>query len=259
MESSSSKNLTFSLIPFPAKLEITSEKDCLVLQKSKLVFVHCSNSCNLKPSVFENLNSFLSSKGYRVKFVGEENSSKEEEEGKVIILFCRLPRFESSLGEEGYELLIQPNLVFLSANTDQGFFYGVETIKQIIFAQSLEQPKAESISIPSLQIFDKPVYSWRGLHLDVGRHFFPKQFIFKFLDLLAAHKMNIFHWHLTEDQGWRIEIKKYPKLTEIGAWRDQTQIGKENMYDNTRYGGFYTQDEIRQVVAYAADRFITVI
>ena len=116
-------------------------------------------------------------------------------------------------------------------------------------------------NIPAVEITDYPRFEYRGMHLDVARHFFPVEFVKKYIDLLAMHKMNRFHWHLTEDQGWRIEIKKYPKLTEIGAWRDSTLIGNygSGVYDNVRHGGFYTQEEIKQVVAYAQKRHITII
>jgi hexosaminidase len=121
------------------------------------------------------------------------------------------------------------------------------------------------VSIPAVQITDIPRFSWRGAHLDVGRHFFDKEFIKKYIDIIAIHKMNVFHWHLTDDQGWRIEIKKYPLLTEIGAWRDETVIGhpwagKEPVkYDGIRHGGFYTQGEIKEIIDYAADRYITIV
>ena len=111
--------------------------------------------------------------------------------------------------------------------------------------------------MPAVTIEDRPRFGWRGAHLDAGRHFMPKEFVKKYIDLLALHKMNMFHWHLTEDQGWRIEIKKYPRLTEVGAWRAETLVGRpaedpaENRYDGVRHGGFYTQDEVREVVAYA--------
>jgi len=122
---------------------------------------------------------------------------------------------------------------------------------------------ANNVSIPAVTIVDKPKYAWRGMLLDVGRYFYSPQFIKKYIDYLGAHKMNTFHWHLTEDQGWRIEIKKYPKLTEVGAWRDQTIVGhlrdKTRKYDGKRYGGFYTQEEIKDIVNYAKNRYVTVV
>ena len=128
-----------------------------------------------------------------------------------------------------------------------------------------EDLKMKELSLPAVEIIDEPRYGYRGMHLDVGRHFFGVDEVKKYLDMIAMHKMNIFHWHLTEDQGWRIEIKKYPKLTEIGAYRKGTAIGFAGSrnapytYDTIPYGGFYTQEEVREVVAYAAERHITVI
>jgi hexosaminidase len=150
------------------------------------------------------------------------------------------------LGEEGYLLEISPQEVRLSGNTAAGLFYGVQTIKQLLVLDS------DAVwSLPCLRLEDRPRFPWRGMLLDCGRRFMSKEFIKRTIDLLAGYKMNRFHWHLTEDQGWRIEIKKYPRLTEMGAWRV--------LEDGTRYGGFYTQEDIREVVAYAADRFVTVI
>jgi len=117
--------------------------------------------------------------------------------------------------------------------------------------------------MPCLEIEDYPRFSWRGMHLDVGRHFMPKEFIKKYIDLIALHKMNTFHWHLTEDQGWRIEIKKYPRLTQIGAWRKETIAGhfskKPMKFDGIAHGGFYSQDDIREIVEYAHRRYVTVV
>lgn len=115
------------------------------------------------------------------------------------------------------------------------------------------EAKGATVLIPAGEIKDEPRFSYRGMHLDVGRHFFPKEFIKKYIDLLALHNMNTFHWHLTEDQGWRIEIKKYPKLTEIGSQRSRTVIGRNTQeYDNTPYGGFYTQEEAKEIAEVCA-------
>ncbi len=147
--------------------------------------------------------------------------------------------------EEGYELTVTPEGAILRANTLQGFFYGSQTLRQLLTCET-----NPSNSLRGVHIVDTPRYTWRGMHLDVGRHFMPLAFVKRYIDLLAMHKFNIFHWHLTEDQGWRIEIKKYPKLTEVAAWRNK---------DGHRYGGFYTQDEIREIVAYAQERHITIV
>jgi hexosaminidase len=161
------------------------------------------------------------------------------------------------LGQEGYTLQSNEKGIQISAAEPNGLFYGMVTLWQLF-------PSNDSILvIPALEIRDKPRYQWRGVHLDVGRHFFPAEFIKRYIDIIALHKMNVFHWHLTEDQGWRIEIKKYPLLTEIGAWRDETIIGHPRnrpvKYDGTPHGGFYTQDEIKEIIQYAADRYITIV
>ena len=127
--------------------------------------------------------------------------------------------------------------------------------------QLLPVEKATSLSIPQVSVTDYPRFSYRGLHLDVSRHFFPVAFVKKYIDYIALHKMNYFHWHLTEDQGWRIEIKKYPALTSVGAYRNGTIIGRYpgRGNDNERYGGYYTHEEVREIVRYASDRHITVV
>ncbi len=195
--------------------------------------------------------------GYSLKTVEQKPA------GKSISL--TLDKEYSSLGPEGYRLNIAADAINISAFDAAGLFYGIQTLRQLlppdIFASS-PAPKIKW-SVPCADITDKPAFKWRGLHLDVCRHFFPKEFIKKYIDLLALHKMNIFHWHLTEDQGWRIEIKKYPLLTEVGAWRDETLIGSAGVkpwsFDGKRCDGFYTQQDIREIVAYAKGRHITVV
>ena len=158
--------------------------------------------------------------------------------------------------KEGYVLDVQADNVFLNGQTPNGVFYGIQTLRKAIPAQTT----ATDILLPAGVINDEPRFPYRGLHLDVSRHFFPLEFIKEYIDLLALHNMNTFHWHRTDDQGWRIEIKRYPKLTEIGAMRNRTVIGKNSgKYDNTPYGGFYTQEEAREIVEYARERYIDVI
>ena len=155
---------------------------------------------------------------------------------------------------EGYRIDISARRAQLSAGDDAGLFYGLQTLLQLA---------DERGNLPCVSIEDHPRYRYRGLHLDVCRHFFPVRFIKHYLDWMASCKLNTFHWHLTDDQGWRIEIKRYPRLTEIGGYRTRTQIGGFHedpiTYEQGRYGGDYTQDEIREVVAYAAERHIAVI
>ena len=163
----------------------------------------------------------------------------------------------SSEGDKGnYKLNVEPHSVEIKGDA-AGVFYGVQTFIQLLPVGT----KISRVETACVEIEDEPRFTYRGMHLDVGRHFFPVSFIKKYIDYIALHKMNYFHWHLTEDQGWRIEIKKYPRLTEIGAWRNGTIIGRYpgTGNDGIRYGGFYTQDEIKEVVKYAADRYITVV
>jgi len=164
-------------------------------------------------------------------------------------------------GTEGkYRMLVSPHTITIEGDTYQGTFYGMQTLIQLLPVEKISSAN-KNYSIPALTIEDYPRFSYRGMHLDVGRHFMPVDFVKKYIDYLAMHKMNYFHWHLTEDQGWRIEIKKYPRLTQVGAYRNGTIIGRYpgKGNDNQRYGGFYTQDEIKDVVAYAAKRFITIV
>ena len=165
------------------------------------------------------------------------------------------------LAPENYELIVDANGVAVRGGDGAGLFYGVQTLLQLL------PPRATGdVQVPCVRIRDKPAFGWRGSLLDVARHFFPVQFVKKYIDMLAAYKINTFHWHLTDDQGWRIEIKQYPKLTQVSAFRNETLIGAQESqqeadfrYDGQPHGGFYTQDQIREVVQYARDRYITVV
>ncbi|MGC4232890.1 MAG: beta-N-acetylhexosaminidase [Niabella sp.] len=162
----------------------------------------------------------------------------------------------ANTGKDGYTLDAGKKAIIIKGSSAPGAFYGVQTLIQLLPVQ-----KSAALTVPAVSIADAPATQYRGLHLDVSRHYFPVDFLKKYIDYLALHKMNYFHWHLTDDQGWRIEIKKYPELTKVGAWRNGAIIGKFPGTGNTnqRYGGFYTQEEAKEIVKYAADRFITVI
>ena len=150
---------------------------------------------------------------------------------------------------EAYSLEINPKKITISASGGAGIFYAIQSLLQLMPVEG----KQKNFSVPALSIQDSPRFKWRGMHLDVCRHFFPVEFIKKYIDILAFYKINRFHWHLTDDQGWRIEIKKYPKLTEAGSWR------KETAGDGKPYGGFYTQEQIKEVIRYAQERYVTVM
>jgi len=186
--------------------------------------------------------------------------SKKVRDAKANQLVCRV---ESDCSAEGYTLDIRPEGILVGASTAAGFFYALQTLKQMLPAQAaagLKAPYFLAWSLPCQSIEDHPRYSWRGFMLDEGRHIFGKAEVRRILDIMALYKMNRFHWHLTEDQGWRIEIKKYPKLTEIGAWRTSKSLPwGEYGSDTIHYGGYYTQDDIREIVAYAKERFIEVV
>jgi hexosaminidase len=155
-----------------------------------------------------------------------------------------------------YELKANSKSISIFASDNSGIFYGIQTFWQII-----SREEANSL-FPALNIKDEPAYSWRGMHLDCSRHFFSPEEIKKYIDYLAMYKMNVFHWHLTDDQGWRIEIKKYPKLTEISSKRKETLIGrpsKDQQFDGKEYGGFYTQEELKEIVKYAEQKHITIV
>ena len=157
---------------------------------------------------------------------------------------------------EGYRLTVAQDGIEIAGGSPAGVFYGAQTLRKSIPASA----QGMDIELPAVQINDAPRFAYRGLHFDVSRHFFPVDSVKRFIDMLALHNMNRLHWHLTDDQGWRIEIKKYPKLTEIGSQRKETVIGHNSgKYDGQPYGGFYTQDQIRDVIRYAEERFVTIV
>ncbi|MCA6073790.1 beta-N-acetylhexosaminidase [Fulvivirga sedimenti] len=174
--------------------------------------------------------------------------------GNVVVSFVLNKKADPAIGEEGYTLNAAPEGITVTANTPAGAFYGVQTLRQLIGDKQIE----------ACTITDYPRFEWRGLMLDVSRHFFTKEEVMQYIDLMAEYKFNVFHWHLTDDNGWRIEIKSRPKLTEVGAWRVE-RVGYFNSRKDpqpgepTPYGGFYTHEDIREVVQYAKDRQITIV
>ena len=161
--------------------------------------------------------------------------------------------------KDAYNLEVASDKITISSASNEGLFYGMQTLLQLLGTE--KQSFVQGFSIPQLLIKDYPRFQYRGMHLDVGRHFFDVDFVKQYIDYLAYLKYNTFHWHLTEDQGWRIEIKKYPRLTSVGGYRNGTIIGRYpgTGNDSLHYGGFYTQEQIKEVVKYAQDRFITII
>lgn len=188
------------------------------------------------------------------KFQPADANNAADSKGNVIYFQMQAPAQGDTIG--AYTLHVSKDSVIIAAANEQGLFYGMQTLIQL-----LPTTVSSALTIPGVDIQDAPQLGYRGMMLDCCRHFMPVDFVKKFIDYLALHKLNRFHWHLTDDQGWRIEIKKYPKLTQVGAWRNGTIIGHHpgTGNDNQRTGGYYTQDQIKEIVQYAADRYITVI
>jgi hexosaminidase len=185
-------------------------------------------------------------------------------QGKADISFDLIQ--DANLPDEGYHFQVDSQEIRIFALNDPGIFYGIQTLRQLL-PPAVEQGVNTLVGhkIQAVNIEDYPRFEWRGMHLDVSRHFFSLEFVKKYIDMIALHKMNVFHWHLSDDNGWRLEIKRYPKLTEICAWRvdreheDWRKWSPIEANEKSTYGGFYTQDEIREVIDYAASRQITVI
>jgi hexosaminidase len=262
---------TPALIPVPKKMEVTEGQFWLVPA------VHIEVDAASGDSAQYLATKLRASTGYLLQI--RTNNQPSPEKG-IIQITTNGARPE--LSPEGYELNVQPYAVEITAPTQAGLFYGVQTLLQLfppeIFSKHPVTNGAWKIPFAA-HIVDQPRFKWRGFMLDCSRHFFPKDDVKRVLDEMAMHKLNTFHWHLTDDQAWRIEIKKYPKLTEVGAWRHQSKLtsphGDGNPSDNYqpawsvppasafgpdgRYGGYYTQDDIREIVAYASERHITVV
>lgn len=221
-----------NLIPYPTSVEWKSGG--FVLKDGISIYAE-SNALPIATYLQDVLD-----KGSKISATVKTISGKESVKKGISFLLVN----DEKYGEQGYELNVTTGGVSVKAKTLQGLFASVSTIQQLI--PTVGKPKLAAVTI-----FDKPQFSWRELMFDVGRHFYNKDQVKRYLDLAALYKFNVFHWHLTEDQGWRIEIKKYPKLTEVGAWRTEA--------DGTRYGGFYTQDDIKEIVAYATSRGINII
>lgn len=237
----------YQVIPLPQEVSLTQEKPFWL--DGDVLIAYPENNALLQRNA-----EFLSE--YIRQSTDYAPKTKAIAAGEQVTNAITLGLDPGIANKEGYVLTTTPEGISINGQTENGVFYGIQTLRKSIPAEA----KGATILIPTGEIKDEPRFPYRGMHLDVGRHFFPIEFIKKYIDLLALHNMNTFHWHLTEDQGWRIEIKKYPKLTEIGSQRSRTVIGKNTQeYDNTPYGGFYTQEEAKEIVKYAQERYITVI
>ena len=227
----------YTIVPEPAYTDIEAEGDYVVTAKTRIVVQ--DEAWNPAERFAEDMMSYFNLK----------KPMRTSKHGKGIKL--RIDRF---VPEEGYEMTINEDGILIIGGSEAGIYYGLQTLRQIVITNDGKVPYGYSA--------DEPTFAYRGAHLDVSRHFFSVADVKNYIDILAAHKLNRLHWHLTDDQGWRIEIKCYPELTEKGSMRKETLVGhglNPVEWDGTPYGGYYTQDEIREIVAYAAERYIVVI
>ena len=236
-----------SIIPLPAKMELKSGE--FTLKEKAKVYIADKNGAFEKvykrwESKFENSTQI------------ELQQTRNEKRASVVII--QSPKLKA----EAYHLSVKAEGIRIEASDAAGLYYALLSLEQLSCVELLAGVKVKNWdrSFPCVEIEDTPRFGWRGFMLDEGRHFYGKDEVKKIIDAMARYKMNRFHWHLTEDQGWRIEIKKYPKLTDVGAWRESRVLAYgEVKPDGKRYGGFYTQEDIKEVVAYAKERFIEII
>lgn len=221
--------MMLNIIPYPNKI---LEKQGQFLLTDHITIMTCDATNRLVKDFANYINQNY---GINVKLVDDQDNTNW-------ISFNIVDQDDSTL-DESYKILVGKDAITIEAVSKKGMFYAIQTLKQLI-------EKDKAVYIPCVEIDDTPSFSWRGFMLDESRHFFGKQFVLKLIDILSFYKINILHWHLTDDQGWRIEIKKYPKLTEVGGWRTEK---------NEKYGGYYTQEEIKEVIDYARDQFVTII
>ncbi|MCB0468309.1 MAG: family 20 glycosylhydrolase, partial [Aequorivita sp.] len=231
-----------ALIPKPQSLEL--KKGTFKIDKNTTIY--------FEPE-FEIAGNFLND--FLQKGAGFSLKKTSEKEANIVFVK------DASQPSEGYFLDVSDSKIVIKTSDASGAFYAVQTLRQLL--PSPLTPEGGTVALSQLTITDFPKFQYRGMHLDCARHFFDKEFVKKYIANLALLKMNYFHWHLTDDQGWRIEIKKYPELTKKGAFREETLIGHYNdtpqKFDGKRYGGFYTQEEVKEVVAFAAKHNVTII
>ena len=238
------QNADFNVVPLPQSC--VQEDNTMPL--SNITRICCDDNEDMKRNagfLAEYLKPYF--KGQALPLVVEKKTKKPADA-------VQLRLNKKLVGDEEYCLTVGKKGILIEGKTPRGVFYGIQTLRKAL------PVGAEEVAVPFVRIADCPRFSYRGMHLDVGRHFFDVDFVKQYIDMMVLHNMNTFHWHLTEDQGWRMQVDKYPLLTEVGAWRNRTVIGRNTgLYEYNRYGGFYTKEQMREIVKYAADRYITVI
>ena len=243
-------------VPARAQYEVVPLPQSIQMQKGEPFLLSNDQVQILAPETLMGEAAFL--QAYLKDVTGQTFSIvSKREKRKTYIELTISPNITES---EGYVLTINKKGVTIAGGSAAGVFYGIQTLRKSLASIDKAAATSSIFHLPSSIITDAPRFSWRGMHLDCSRHFWSVDFVKKFIDLLALHNMNVFHWHLTDDQGWRIEIKKWPKLTEVGSQRSGTIIGtNSDLDDGIPYGGYYAQAELREVVAYAAARHITIV
>ncbi|MBA9079478.1 beta-N-acetylhexosaminidase [Rufibacter quisquiliarum] len=245
-------SLRYAIIPKPQKL--TPQKGEFVLDgKTTLILPADSPGFKLAADYLAGL--VKNAAGYQLPYAKPDSKPQKNSISFLVDTSIK--------NAEGYKLEVTPKQVLVKARTAQGAFFALQSLRQLMPAEIEGKTQMRTFKVPAVAIEDAPRFAYRGLMLDVGRYYFPVDFLRKYIDLMAFYKINTFHLHLTEDAGWRMEIKKYPKLQEIAAWRDSTVVGhvkdKPRKYDGKRHGGYYTQQELKDLVKYAQNRFITII
>ena len=248
------KDVSVPLIPLPN--QVTENEGYFTLQNQTPLYV--SSSLDTKSQTI--VESFIQqiNKALNIQLASQTLTNNNELPQQGIIFV----EGGKNIPAEGYELDVEADRIIIKASQPAGFLYAIQTLKQLMPVEVYGKSTASlaEYQIPCISITDAPRFGYRGLMIDIARHFYTKEQMKKIIDVMTVHKLNTLHWHLTDDQGWRVEIKKYPLLTEVGSMRNKTMIRKEwENYDNTPYGGFYTQDDIKEIVQYAADNCITVI
>ena len=235
----------YRVVPLPKEINLSDEKP-FVLDKNTVITYSVADEEVAKEAGFmaDYIDDIM---GFRPKVKCTDN----EVENSINLVLNR----DDFDNDEFYQIIVTDKFIKITSSNTSGIFYGIQTLRKSLPVGS----KSRKIELPAGIVTDWPRFAYRGMHLDVSRHFFPIDSVKVYIDAMALHNENRFHMHLTDDQGWRIEIKKYPKLTEIGAWRSGTIIGKTMAFDTIRHGGFYTQEDLRDLVKYAADRHITII
>ena len=241
------------VVPQPASLQRT--EGSFRIDRNVPVYVDIADSAILRTVGFLN-ERLQKAAGFSLDVISGDDPLHHRDEGAILVL-------DAGLMKEAYNLDVTPKGIVIEYGSGAGVFYAIQTLFQLlpeaIFAESVQ--RGVRWEVPCCSIEDSPRFPYRGMHLDCCLHFFDIPFLKRYIDLMALHKVNRFHWHLTEDQGWRIEIKKYPLLTEKGQWRKETVVGSlySGIYDGKPHGGFYTQEEARDLIKYAAERYVTII